>query len=138
MRDRRKRAGRPQRPDPHQPHTQDETRLLRAREALALAAYESGQPAKRDWLEIRTMAAIAAALARVNIGQELAALAEEVRLAMVDSWRPDGPLPLDLDAIDKVRDLMALAEVQRRLCTRAEYLAAIKSARHELGCERRG
>lgn len=137
MRDRHKRAGRPPKPSPYEPHTEAETRLLRAREALALADYERGQPAKRSWLEIRTMAAIAAALARVEIGPELTAQADHVRRTMLQTWRPDGPLPLDVESIDMVRDLMALAAAQRRMCTRAEYLAAIKSARREMGRERR-
>ena len=138
MRDRLKRAGGPPKPSPYEPHTEAETRLLRAREALALADYERGQPAKRCWLEIRMMAAIAAALARVEIGPELATLADAVRRAMLQTWRPDGPQPLTVEAVDSVRDLIALAAAQRRMCTRAEYLAAIKSARHEIGRERRG
>lgn len=138
MRDRHRRTGRPAKPSPDEPHTDDETRLRRAAEALALADYEQGRPSKRSWLEMRTMTAVSAALCRVDIGPELTPLADEVRRALVASWRSEGPMPLPEAALDAVRDLLTLAQAQRRLCTRAEYLGAIKSARHELRRERPG
>ena len=103
----------------------------RARELLALAAFEAGQASPVEWVHLAHVTRIAHALAGAGVGPECLPITTAVWATLQAAWRDPGPMGMGAEGLDLVRDLLALHDDQRRMASRAEYGRAVREAMPE-------
>lgn len=99
-------------------------RAMQAGELLALAEFEAGTAAGLAWHDLDDMTRVALELARVGIGPEVMPVAVAAAQALRSVQACQGGLRIDPCHLVHLRDLQAAHDQQRRLATRAEFIAA--------------